>query len=192
MSSSGTCLKMGNLGLSKFHLQVKKQQIEPNMEQQIDSKLGKECIKPVHCYPVHLTYMQSSVQSLSCVPCNPMECSTPGFPVHHQLCISEEYIVQNAGLDASQAGIKIAERNVNNFRYADDNTHMAESEKGEFAALKHNIQERKIMASSPITSWQIDGETMETVTDFIFLGSKITADGDCSHEIKRCSLEEKL
>ena len=100
--------------------------------------------------------------------------------------------MQNAGLDASQAGIKIAERNINNFRYADDNTHMAESEKGEFAALKHNIQKRKIMASSPITSWQIDGETMETVTDFIFLSSKITADGDCSHEIKRCSLEEKL
>ena len=104
------------------------------------------------------------------------------------ICISEQYIVQNAGLDASQAGIKIAERNINNFRYADDNTHMAESEKGEFAALKHNIQKRKIMASSPITSWQIDGKTMDKVIDFIFLASKITADGDCSHEIKRCLL----
>ena len=92
MSSSGTCLKMGNLELSKFHLQVKKQQTEPNMEQQTDSKSGHECIKAVHCYPVHLTYMQSSVKSLSCVPCNPMECSTPGFPVHHQLEFAQTHV----------------------------------------------------------------------------------------------------
>ena len=103
----------------------------------------------------------------------------------------------NAGLDEAQAGIKIARRNINNLRYADDTTLMAESkeelksflmkvkEESEKAGLKLNIQKAKIMASSPITSWQIDGETMETLTDFIFLGSKITADGDWSHEIKR-------
>ena len=108
--------------------------------------------------------------------------------------------MRNAGLDESQAGIKIARRNVNNLIYADDTTLMAESEeqlknflvkvkeKIEKAGLKLNIQKMKIMASSPITSWQIDGETMETVTDFIFLSSKITADSDCSHEIKRCLL----
>ena len=105
-----------------------------------------------------------------------------------------------SGLDKAKAGIKIARRNSNNFRYADDTTLMAESEeelksllmkvkeKSEKAALKLNIQKIKIMTSNPITSWQIDGKTMETVTDFIFLGSKITADGDCSHEIKRCLL----
>ena len=107
-----------------------------------------------------------------------------------------EYITRNAGLDEAQAGIKIARRNINNLRYADDTTLMAESEeelksllmkvKGESekVGLKLNIQKTKIMASGPITSWQIDGETMETRTDFVFLGSKITADGDCSHEIK--------
>ena len=117
-----------------------------------------------------------------------------------------QYIIQNAELDEAQAGIKIARRNINNLRYADDAILMAESEEelksllmkvkeeSEKAGLKLNIQKTKIMASSPITSWQIDGETMETVTDFTFLGSKITANGDCSHEIKRCfcSLEEKL
>ena len=103
----------------------------------------------------------------------------------------------NAALDEAQAGIKIAGRIINNLKYADDTTLMAESEEGlksllmklkeesEKAGLKFNIQKTKIMASSPITSWQIDGETVETVTDFIFLGSKITTDGDCSHEIKR-------
>ena len=102
----------------------------------------------------------------------------------------------NTGLDEAQAGIKIAGRNINNFRYADDTTVMAESEElksllmkvkeeSEKAGLKLNIQKTKIMASSPITSWQIDGETVETVSDFFYLGSKITADGDCSHEIKR-------
>ena len=104
----------------------------------------------------------------------------------------------NARLDKAQAGVKTAGRNINNLRYADDTTLMAESkelksllkvkEESEKAVLKLNIQNTKIMASSPITSWQIDGETMEIVRDFIFLGSKITADGDCSHEIKRCSL----
>ena len=105
--------------------------------------------------------------------------------------------MRNAGLEEAQAGIKTARRNINNFRYADDTTLMAESEEelksllmkvkeeSEKVGLKLNIQKTKIMASGPITSWQIDGETVETVTDFIFLGSKLTADGDCSHEIKR-------
>ena len=104
--------------------------------------------------------------------------------------------MQNAGLDEAQAGIKIAGRNINNLRYADDTTLMGESEEGlkrllkmkeesEKAGLKLNIQKMKTIASSPITWWQIDGKTVETVTDFIFLGSKITADSDCSHEIKR-------
>ena len=107
--------------------------------------------------------------------------------------------MQNAGLDEAQAGIKIAGRNVNNLRYTDDTTLMAESEElksllmkvkeeREKVGLKLNIQKTKIMASSPITSWSIDGVTVETVRNFIFLGSKITADGDCSHEIKRCLL----
>ena len=102
----------------------------------------------------------------------------------------------NSGLDEAQAGNKIARRNINNLRYADDTTLMAESEEelksllmkkeeSEKVGLKCNIQKTKIMASSPLTSWQIDGETMETVRDFIFLGSRITADGDCSHEITR-------
>ena len=112
--------------------------------------------------------------------------------------------MRNAGLEEAQAGIKIAERNINNLRYADDTTLMAESEEelkgllmkvkeeSEKVGLKLNIQKMKIMASGPITSWQVDGETVETVSDFMFLGSKITADGDCSHEIKRHSLEGKL
>ena len=112
--------------------------------------------------------------------------------------------MRNFGLDEAQVEIKTAGRNINNLRYADDTTLMAESEEelksllmkvkveSEKDGLKLNIQKTKIMASGPITSWQIDGETMETVRDFIFLGSKITADGDCSHEIKRHSLEEKL
>ena len=104
--------------------------------------------------------------------------------------------MRNIGLEEAQAGIKIARRNINNLRYADDTTLMAESEElksllmkvkeeSEKVGLKLNIQKTKTMASGPITSWQIDGETVETVTDFIVLGSKITADGDCSHEIKR-------
>jgi len=111
-----------------------------------------------------------------------------------------EYLTQNARLDETQAGIKIARRNINNLRYADDTTLMAENkeelksllmkvkEESEEADLKLNIQKTKIMLSGPITSWQIDGKTVETVTDFIFLGSKITVDGDFSLEIKRCLL----
>ena len=108
-----------------------------------------------------------------------------------------EYIVRNTGLEEAETGIKIAQRNVNNLRQADDTTFMAESEEelksllmkvkeeSEKVGLKFNIQKTKIMASGHITSWKIDGETVETVSNFIFLGSKITADGDCSHEIKR-------
>ena len=111
-----------------------------------------------------------------------------------------EYIMRNAGLDEAQAGIKIAGRNFNNLRYTDDTTLMAESEKelkrllmkvkeeNEKVGLKLNIQKTKIMASGPITSWEIDGETVETVSGFILGGSKITAGGNCSHEIKRCLL----
>ena len=110
--------------------------------------------------------------------------------------------MRNAGLEETQAGIKIARRNINNLRYADDTIPMAESEEklksllkvkeeSEKASLKLNIQKTEIMVSDPITSWQIDTDIMETVTDFIFLGSKITADGDCSHEIKRCLLFER-
>ena len=108
--------------------------------------------------------------------------------------------MRNAGLEEAQAGIKIARRNINNLRHADDTTFMSESEEelksllmkvkqeSEKIGLKLNIQKTKIIASGPITSWEIDGETVEAVSDFIFLGSKITADGDCSREIKRCLL----
>ena len=139
------------------------------MEQQTGSKLGKDYVKAVYCNPVYLTYMQ-----------------------------------WNARLDEIQAGIKIARININNFRYADDTTLMAESEEelksllmkvkeeSEEVGLKLNIQKTKIMASGPITSWQIEGETVETVTEFIFLGCKITVDDDYSLELKdTCSLEGK-
>ena len=149
-------------------MQVKKQQLEQDMEQWTGSKLGKEYVKAVYCHPAYLPYMQS--------------------------------IMRKAGLEEAQAGIKIARRNINNLKYADDTTLMAESEedlksllmkvkeKSEKVGLKLNIQKTKIMASGPITSWRIDGETVEIVKDFILGGSKITADGDCSHEIKRCLL----
>ena len=147
-------------------MQVKKQQLEPDMEQQTGSKSGKEYVKAVYCHPALFNWYT-------------------------------KYIMQNAGLDEAQAGIQFAGRNLNNFRYADDTTLMAEreeelksllmkvKEENEKAGLKLNIQKTKIMASGPITSWQIDGETVETVADFISWGSKITPDGDCSHEIKR-------
>ena len=147
-------------------MHVKKQQLELDMEQQSGSKYEKEYVKAVYCLPAYLTYIYA------------------------------EYIMRNAGLEEAQAGVKIAGRNTNNLTYADDTTLMAESEEevksllmkekeSEKVGLKLNIQNTKIMASGPITSWQIDGETVETVRDIIFGGSKITADGDCSHEIKR-------
>ena len=120
-----------------------------------------------------------------------------GYMLSPCLLFYSEYIMWNVRLNEAQAGVKIARRNINNLRYADDTTHMAESEeelksllmkvkqKSEKTGLKLNILKTKIMASGPVTSWQMDGETVETVTDFIFLGSKITADGDCSLEIKR-------
>ena len=145
-------------------MQVKKQQLELDMEQKTGSKLGKE---------IHQGYIFS--------PC--------------LFNLYAEYIMRNAGLDEAQAQIKIARRNINNLRYVGNTTLMAESEEElksllmkvkdeiEKVGLKLNIKKTKIITPGPITSWQIDGETMETVTDFIFLGSKITAEGDCSHEI---------
>ena len=147
-------------------MQVKKQQLEPDMVQQTGSKLGKEYIMAVYC---HL-----------------------------------EYIMCNAWLDEAQTGIKIARRNINNLRYTDDTTLMAEREEelksllmkvkeSEKVGLKLNIQKTKIMASGLITLWEIDGKTMETVSDFICEGSKTTVDGDCGHEVKDAySLEGKL
>ena len=145
-------------------MQVKKQQLELDMEQQTGSKSGKSTSK---LYIVTLF-----------------------------IYLYAEYIMRYAGLDEAQAGIKIAGRNINNLRYADNTTLKAESEElksllmklkeeSENVGLKLNIQKTKIMASGLITSWQIDGETMEITRDFILGGSKITADGDCSHEIKR-------
>ena len=151
-------------------MQVRKQQLELDMEQQTGSKQEKKYVKAVYCHSAYLK-------------------------------LYAEYIIRNTGLEEAQAGIKIAGRNVNNLRYADDTTLIPESEeelksllkeKSEKVGLKLNIQKTKIMASGPITSWQIDGETVETVSDFILGGSKITADGDCSHEIKRHFLEGKL
>ena len=149
-------------------MQVRKQQLELDMEQQTGSKQGKQYVKAVYCHPDYVTYAKN--------------------------------IMSKARLDETQAEIKIAGRNISNLRYADYSTLMAESkeelksllmkvkEESEKVGLKLNIQKMKIMASGPITSWQIDGETVEIVRDFILGGSKVTADGDCSHEIKRCLL----
>ena len=144
-------------------MQVKNQQLEPDLEQRTCSKSGKEYVKVLS-------------------PCL--------FNVY------AEYIMWNAGLDEAQAGVKTAWRNFNNLRYADDTTLIAESEElkslwtkvkeeSEKVGLKFNIRKTKIMATGPITSWQIDGETMKTVRTLFWGGSKITADGDCSREIKR-------
>ena len=155
-------------------MQVKKQQLELDMEQWTGSKLGKEYVKAVYCYPAYFN-------------------------------LYAEYITRNTRLGEAQAGIKTVGININNLVFADDTIFslMAESgkelksllmkvkEKSEKAGLKLSIQKTEILASSPITSWQIDGETVETVADFIFLGSKINADGDCSHEIKICLLFER-
>ena len=151
-------------------MQVRKQQLELDMEQQtfqIRKGVPESCILSPWLFNLHA-----------------------------------EYIMRNAGLEEAQAGIKIVGRNINNLRYADGNTLMAESEElksllmkvkeeSEKVGLKLNIQKTKILASSPITSWEIDGETVETVTDFVFLSSKITVDGGCSHKFKRCCSSEK-
>ena len=146
-------------------MQVEKQQLESDMEQQTGSKLGKEYVKAVYCHPAYLTYMQST------------SCQMPGWMKHR--------------LESRLPG------EINKLRHADDTTFMAESkeelksllmkvkEESKKAGLKLKIQKMKIMASGPITSWHIAKETTETVTDFIFWGFKITANGDCSHEIKR-------
>ena len=148
------------------------------MEQQTGSKCGKEYIKAVYCHPAYLTYMQST------------SCRMLGW-MKHKL---------ESRFPGEITSICRNNLNINNLRYADDTTLMAESkeelksllmkgkEESEKHGLKLNIQKTKIMASGPITSWQIDAETMEAVRDFIFGGSKISADGDCSHEIKRCLL----
>ena len=148
-------------------MQVKKQLLEPDMEQRTDSKLQKGYVKAVH-------WMSPWLFSLYA-----------------------EYIIHNVRLDEANAEIKIAWKNINNLRYAEDTTLRAESEEelrslltkvreeSEKVGLKLNIQKMKIMASGPITSWKIDGATVETMADFVFFGSKITADGDCSCEIKR-------
>ena len=153
--------------------------------------------------PDHLTFLLRNLYV-------GQEATTDWFKIGkgvHQGCILSpclfnfyaEYIMRNAGLEETQAGIKIAGRHINHLRYADDTTLMAESEEelksllmkvkeNEKVGLKLNIQKTKIMASGPITSWETDGETVQTVSDLIFWGSKITADGDCSHEIKSCLL----
>ena len=148
---------------------VKKQQLEHCMEQLIDSRLRKEYDRAVYCHPVCLTYIHT------------------------------EHIMRNARLDELQGGIKIDRKNIHNLRHVDDTTLMAESEEelkrllmrvkeeSERAGLKLILKKRtKIMASGPITSWEVEGEKVEVVPDFLFLGSKITADGDCSHKIIRC------
>ena len=149
-------------------MQLNKQQLEPDMEHVMGTKLGKEYSNAVYCHLAYLTYMQST----SC-------------KIHIQC------------LDESQAGVKIDRRNINNLRYGNDTTLIAESEEelksflmstkeeSEKIDLKLNIQKMKILTSGPISSRQIDGKTMETVTDFIFLGSKTTVDSDCSREIKK-------
>ena len=155
-------------------MQIKKQQLELDMEQQTGSKLEKEHVKARYCHPVYLIYLQSTA------------CEMPGWM-------------------KPKLELRLWGGNINNLRYADDTTLAAENgkelksflmkvkEESEKPGLKRNIQRTNIMASGPIISRRIDGETMETVTDFILGGSKITANGDCSHEIKRCySLEEKL
>ena len=157
------------LSILSFYLRTYDIYLCMYMEQQTGSKSGKEDVKVVILSPCLFN-------------------------------LYAEYIMRNAGLDETQAGIKIARRNINNLRYADDTTLLAQSkeelkslsmkvkEESEKGGLKLNIHKTKILASGPITSWEIDGQTMETVSDFIFLGSKISADGDYSHEMKRCLL----
>ena len=144
-------------------MQIKKQQFEPYMEQRTGSKLGKEYVKAIYFHPAYLIYMQST------------SCKMPGWMKHklESTLPGEISITSDMQMTESEKELKSLLMKVK------------VKEESEKAGLKLNIQNTKIMASGPITPWQLDGETMETVTDFIFLGSKITADGDCSHEIKR-------
>ena len=150
-------------------MQVKKQQLELDMEQQTGSKLGKEYVKAVYCHPVYLTYMQSTSCEMPDWMKHKLESRLPG-----ELSITSDRQMTPPLWQKAKKELK--------------SLLMKEKEEREKAGLKLNIQKTKIMASSPIILWQIDGETMEIVTDFIYLGFKITADGDCSHEIKRCLL----
>ena len=196
-------------------MQVKKQQLEPDiLECEVKWALGSFTTNKAsggNRIPDHLTCPLRSLyagqEAKVKTGYGTMDCFEIGKGVRQGCILSPclfsfygEYIMRNAGLDEAQTGVKIAGRNINNLRYADDTTLMAESEEelkrllmkvkeeSEKVGLKLNIQKTKIMASGPITSQEIDGETVETVADFIFWGSKITVDGDCSHEIKRCSL----
>ena len=149
-------------------MQVRKQQLELDMEQQTGSKLGKEYVKVVYCYPVYLSYMQST------------SCEMPGWMKHKlESRLPGEILITSDMQMTPSLWQKVKSLLMK----------VKESEK---VGLKLNIQKTKIMASGPITSWEIDGEIVEIVADFIFLGSKITANSDCSHEIKRHSFEEKL
>ena len=147
-------------------MHVKKQKFELDMEEQTSSKSGKKYVKAVYCHPAYLTYMPST------------SCKMPGWMKHklESRLVEKISITSDIQMDTTLMGE--SEEELKSFL-------MKVKEESERAGLKLNIQKTKIMATSPITSWQIDGETMETVTDFIFLDSKITADGDCSHEIKR-------
>ena len=149
-------------------MQVKKQQLEADMKQQTGSKLGKEYVKAVYCHPVYLTSMQST------------SCETLGWMKHklESRLLGEISITSDMQMTPLMAESKEKLKSLLT----------KVKEESEKVGLKFNIQKMKIMASGPITSWQIDGETVETVTDFVSLGSKITADGDCSHEMKRCLL----
>ena len=149
-------------------MHVKKQQLEPDMEQQTSSKLGKEYIKAIYCHAAYLTYVQST------------SCKMPGW-MNHKV---ESRLPGEISITSDMQMTPLMAESEEELK----SLLMKVKEESEKAGLKLNIQKTKIMASRPITSWQIDSETMETVTDFIFLGSKITADGDCSHEIKRRSI----
>ena len=148
-------------------MQVRKQQLELDMEQQTSSKLGKEHIKAIYCHPAYSTSMQST------------SCEMPGWMKHKQESRLQGEISITSDMQMTPPMAESEEEELKSL-------FMKVKEKSEKAGLKFNIQKMKIMASSPITSWQIDGEIIETVRDFIFLGSKITMDIDCSHEIKRC------
>ena len=151
-------------------MQVKKQQLELDMEQQTGSKLGKEYVKAVYCHPAYLTYIQGTSCKMLGWMKHKLESRLPG-----EISITSNMQMTPPFMAESEEALKS----------------FLMKEESEKAGLQLNIQKTKIIASDPITSWQINGETMETVTDFIFLGSKITADGNCSHEIKRCLLLER-